>query len=543
MAPGIFESAFDSMTNFALEQIGMDPEFVADYVNWENVRHNFNFDKVDKDAAKKVLDLTGRHAFREVLRGGKAIADRVMEGVEIGAGVTGQWWAAGLTYGAEKIMDYGEQYFESWMGWDEDDKPEKGHWVLIDEGTRRRRRVFGDFEASTLFGEDDEVSEEAQEAAALRNKPLPEMAPKDDLQREMTLAFTISAAADGHIKVVDEHMDVRYPRLSEVVQLKPEMEASLNSNSNTERMREIAAHHHEGLHKPLDEKIQARIGEQVEVDGERWTVVTGTNYEKVVVERNGAHREMAWEDVKPAWNTGHKATTFRTAACPEDHGSSRRKLGQYDNENEMCPGGQHDFMQVGGFHTTQYVWLGNELVCIAAILGKDKVETWSAWDGSKRYPHVDELQPVSESLDSDPLFATFRKFVGYLDHEDALAHLPSQRYGSYCSPAERGSLTQNVAQQRRGKKPETVFKPLDEDYRYDTPGLAQRMDDERERYNKEAAAYENQPPPEKLQRSWEQMSLSSAGGYRYTPGREEGKGVNFVPILLGGALVAFALTR
>ena len=526
MSPATFESAFDSMTSYGLEQIGMDPEFVADYVNWEILRDTFDFTKVDRDVSQNLLNTAGMHASKKMFEEAGKILDRGLDVVAGVMGATGQIYGAGAAILGEEALDWAEGQFENWMGWNEDETPQKGHWVLIDEGTRRRRLP--------LATEDEEISQGAILAASLRGQRIPTMAPKSDLHREMTLALAVSGVEHGRITVIDEKMNMRHPRVSSTLRLTPEMEAKLNENPNTERMRDIAEHHTKGLHQPLADKINSRVGEKVKIDGDLFTVVRGTNYSHVVAERDGRRVTRPWEEVEPAWNTGHIATTYRTEACPATVEHRRLVL-------DGCI--QRDFVTNDGFGVTSYAWYGNELVCVVEILGKDEVIVWSAHTGDEDKRYVQQLTKYAGG--SSRILRKFREAVRDKDHYEAMVWLPSKQHYSYTSPDEVGSLAdRNITQSRRGKSSAEPSRPFRDDDRYETPGLAQRKDRAREKYELDAALYANQQPPDKYGYEWETASMSTLGGSPppYRP-QKEGAGVDFIPIALGGLLVAFALTR
>ena len=168
---------------------------------------------------------------------------------------------------------------------------------------------------------------------------------------------------------------------------------------------------------------------------------------------------------------------------------------------------------------------------------------WSAHTGDEDKRYVQQLTKYAGG--SSRILRKFREAVRDKDHYAALMWLPSKKHYSYTSPDEVGSLAdRNITQSRRGKSSAEPSVPFRDDDRYETPGLAQRKDRAREKYELDAALYANQQPPDKYGYEWETASMSTLGGSPppYRP-QKEGSGVDFIPIALGGLLVAFALTR
>ena len=217
-----------------------------------------------------------------------------------------------------------------------------------------------------------------------------------------------------------------------------------------------------------------------------------------------------------------------------------RRLGRKEGA-DLCAGDSHDFNQGRGFGVGSYAWNRNELVCIVAIKGKDLVKVWSAYDLSEKVLDSRDLRHVTDNPLDDGLFGHFAIACSKADDRRAEEYLPSRLYSGYTSPFMRGSFTQDVEADREkyGAAQHAPFKGLDEEYNYDTPGLAQRKDEERERYNKATDAYGRSGRPES-----ETMSMDSRMGWApYETKTTESSGGMLLPIIVAAALVAFALTR
>ena len=115
--------------------------------------------------------------------------------------------------------------------------------------------------------------------------------------------------------------------------------------------------------------------------------------------------------------------------------------------------------------------------------------------------------------------------------------------------SEKEAWRKFLPQQRRGKFPTVPDAPNIPDQHFHTPGLAKRIDESYQVYEQQAALqaqYETQPPPQKLALAWaDTYSDVSMEAYQRwdRPNPPETSGVTFLPIVLGGLLVAFALTR
>ena len=116
----------------------MNPQFVADFENFEVMRSHFDFTKVDRDVAQNLVNSAGKHATKKAFEEVGKVVDRSLEVVAATLGATGQWYGTAAAILGEEALDWLENKFESYMGWDEE-APKKGHWVLVDHGTRRRR--------------------------------------------------------------------------------------------------------------------------------------------------------------------------------------------------------------------------------------------------------------------------------------------------------------------------------------------------------------------------------------------------------------------
>ena len=390
------------------------------------------------------------------------------------------------------------------MGWTDDDRPKKGHWVLIDEGTRRRRRLPG-----SLGILDSET------------------AAKGEVHRDMTVALVTGAPGKSHTKVVDDRMAERYCANEKLLSVTSGIEDTIDKSSFGTRMRDIVAHHPHGLQREVLDKVKSGVGMWVTVDGQQYRAVEGTTAHKVVVEgSNGRHIERSWDDdgVETAWNTGHHATSWKSA--PDAL--------------------QDNFLTVGGYSPGMLAWFGNELVGVVANKGFEDIRCWSARDARQLDLAPDQLHHY-DSGDGE-LSNIMREFTRALidgDHTRAKSFLISRQLPSLTDPRVQRPMPKFVPQQRRGKAPTPSIPVPGNESRYDAQAMSKQFDQAEAYYNRQAARYPDQSPPDKMQRSWDLMSWESDDP-RTTwdrPNPPEGSGVNFLPIAVGGLIVAFALTR
>ena len=496
-----YESGFDSLTRFGLEKIGMDPNFVADYVNWETVRDHFDFTKVDQKLERHLVDTVGKVASKRAFEEAGKVVDRSLEVIAGVLGATGQWYGTAALILGEEALDWAEKKFEHYMGWTDADLPKKNHWVLINEGTRRRR-LPGLLDSET--------------------------GSKGKTGLDMSLARTMSHEHDGYMNVIDEKLRERNCRVESLLQITPEYEKKLEGNKYAEQMKNLAYQHPHGLAREVGEHVKSSIGTHISIDGQSgYTVVEGTTADHVVAEKGGDHVTRLWADdgVVTQWNANQYATTFRTSP-------------------DLM---QDDFVTTGGFARGDWAWGGGELWVITAINGHSQVRGWSAYDARILDMQASDLEHFEGADYMPKIFKDFRNFAIKGWERQARANLPSNSFPE--ATTEKNAWRKFVPQQRRGKFPAVPDAPNIPDQHFHTPGLAKRIDESYQVYEQQAALqaqYENQPPPQKLALAWaDTYSDVSMEAYQRwdRPNPPETSGVTFLPIVLGGLLVAFALTR
>ena len=97
------ESAFDTLTRFGLEQLGMGPEFIADYTNWEILKDTYDFTKVDSDVSRNLVNTAGKHASKRAFEEVGKVVDRSMEILAGVLGATGQLYGGGRDPGRRGV--------------------------------------------------------------------------------------------------------------------------------------------------------------------------------------------------------------------------------------------------------------------------------------------------------------------------------------------------------------------------------------------------------------------------------------------------------
>ena len=499
--PPSSDSGFDSLSRSGLEKLGMDPGFIADYENYEALLGSFDFTKVDTTFRKNLVDTAGKISSKKAFEEAGKVVDRGLEVMAGVLGATGQWYGTAAAILSEEALDWAESKFENYMGWEEDSEPIKGHWVLIDEGTRRRR-LPGELFANETSG-------------------------KNPLVRSLVAAYADANPHDGYVHLVDQNMRERNEPVEKLRRVTAKIEAELEASPAGSRMKDLIMHHHHGLHRPVIDQVKGKVGQHVTIDGELFTVTQGSTVSRVQAERDGRLVSRPWADpaVQGAWNANNGASTFRSG-----------------------PGNwlQDDFVQAGEFHRGEWVWGGNELFVIVAIKGNELASMWSAWDGRSVDEEPDKLAHFDDGESLPRIFRHFRTAALEGDVTKALASLPSRSYPDLVSQMGAKPDAKFVPRQTRGQH-ETPFKGGGHTSFYDTNREAKRIDADRERYNKQASAWPNQPPPDKYSQAWETTSVMSEDSWgpaqwdRANP--PETSGVTFLPIVLLGLAAAFALTR
>ena len=92
---------------------------------------NVDFSKIDKDATRELLKnyapMLSKQAFELAGKG----MSHLLTLVEMGGAYSGQWYMSGLAFLTDQALNFAEQEFENYMGWDENPSGfTRGEWVI-----------------------------------------------------------------------------------------------------------------------------------------------------------------------------------------------------------------------------------------------------------------------------------------------------------------------------------------------------------------------------------------------------------------------------
>ena len=108
MAPKFLTDGFDQLSDIALKKMGLEPEFIADFDQWEALKKVVDFTKVDRDAAQNLLNSAGQFISKKAF---ETAADALDKGLTVVAGVlgaTGQWYGTAAALIGEEVLDLAE---------------------------------------------------------------------------------------------------------------------------------------------------------------------------------------------------------------------------------------------------------------------------------------------------------------------------------------------------------------------------------------------------------------------------------------------------
>ena len=365
MAPKTVTDGFDQLTSVALNHIGMSPEFITDFARWETLKNSFDFTSVGKDEARNMVNTIGQSASKKAFEEAGKVVDKGMTVLAGVLGATGQWYGTAAALLGEEALDWAEDRFENYMGWDEDE-PEamRGDWAILDLG---RRRVLEE-------GTFEDISPEAQDLAELHGRRLPEALSRKGQHEKHIVLVTRHKAGDGTSEIVDLKTGGRtIVNAHALAKLKDDVQARFNADEQEAAFRTtvLGGRGEAGLRSQLDSQVRRDWGKDVSFDGEHYTVSRETTAESHVFleAADGRQIEVAWDDprLQPVWER-----------------SNARPFPGYNP--------QAGFMQPSpGFNSGDYCWLdrgGDQpetdvLVCVQFVKGAT-ARVWKATDGKCR---------------------------------------------------------------------------------------------------------------------------------------------------------------
>ena len=135
MPPKFLESGFDTTTRSALYGPTLPGDPAQDFISLLNdFTQNYDFTKIDTDAAMNLVNSLGQHASKKMFEKGSTLVNTGLDYVTLRSGATGQWYATAASLVSEKILEWAEKQFTSYMVWEDLDSYKRGDWVVIDFG-------------------------------------------------------------------------------------------------------------------------------------------------------------------------------------------------------------------------------------------------------------------------------------------------------------------------------------------------------------------------------------------------------------------------
>ena len=507
MAPKLVTDGFDQLTHTALSNLGMSPEFITDFDRWEALKDKFDFTSVNKDEMRNLVNSVGKKGSKRAFEEVGHVVDKGMNVLAGVMGATGQWYATAAALVGEEALDWAEDKFENWMGWNEDEPPPyRGEWAILDVGNRR------------MLGEDtfDDVSPEEQDLAELHGRRLPSGKSGKLTHRKDVILVT---APGDHMSEVFNLATFERKQVNNhaFIEMKKEKQAEMNAGENTAALKVAVMDKHgeASLRNSLKSQVRKDWGSQVNYDGQRYTVSRRDAHEAHVFLENDAGQqiEVPMNDPRlgPLWE--------KTNARP------------YPDYNDRA-----GFMQPApGLSQGTYCWLDHgksrRVLVVVQFVKWDQARVAKTTDAELLDVQVTQLEPL-ETASWGKVFTQFAAAVAEDDRDKMLSWLPYRSFPQNCVESQWPSADPktNYSQHPTGGFP-PKGKPEDAPVmrQVDTPGLAQALDQNKELYDKMS-----QPFP----MNWEVRSITEE-----PPAPESTKGFDLIPLLLGAALVVFVATR
>jgi len=521
--PPFLETAFDTTTSRAI--VGYEeppPDLSVDFVSLlHNFAKDFDFTKVDQDAAMNFVNTAAKHASKVAFEQGSQIVDKGLEWLAGGSAVAQQWYITAAALVSEQALDWAEKKFSTYMGWDELDSFTRGDWILIYFGTvpsqlwehpedvNRRRRLGG--KQRTLEGVFGDMSEEAvyrgHEASLA------------EVQHAYHIGLATGnkqvSSSGNYIEAIDIQTGVeKYFPAQDVRRLEESFAKSLDADVGLAKIKALVSDPNTRLPNQMAVQVNTRIGDRVEFYGDQYQIVKGAAHGKFRLEANGNYVDVPYDDadLQPAWND----TTYRP-----------------------LPGGQGGgFVTLGGYNAGDYLWVKQDsdewlLHCMHSAKGEE-LFVFNATTGAQSRANIRSVRPVNRDFPRSGLWGQFIDAVRSLDGQRAKAVAPGRKYPNDCR-AHRTDYS------KFGKLPKQSF--------WEPPTGGQLVNYD---YDKLPTAKESQEQDSldeynslnQLDMDWEAGELGYGRGF----GQDTGElipsaTVGYVVLLVAAASAAYVLTR
>ena len=521
MAPKFLTDGFDQLSDIALKKMGLEPEFIADFDQWEALKKVVDFTKVDRDAAQNLLNSAGQYLSKKAF---ETAADAVNKGLTVVAGVlgaTGQWYGTAAALIGEEVLDLAESYFEGYMGWDKEEEFYVGEWVIIDKGRRRR------------LGEPAfvPVSSEEQELAALHGRRLPDQKTlPNEHEKHLGIITKPHPDSDGKYEVFDSQTgSIGHYNQGAFFGVNKETQEEYNNSPQLSQLKGMAFHRGIGFRSEVAAASYAKIGDHLRYDNRPFTVVPGSKHlenARIADDQTGVTREVAWGDPKLVTDA-FVNTSFQP----------------FDGHNP-----NQGFVQTAGVAMGTFAWRLREndyvLVVVKSVdRSNQTARTASCLDNSDEDAVPLAMLRPARSAHLPPRFGSFLGAVleGPSGLDRRIEYLPGKDEGGLrraCTMAVGAEDFQYVPQPRRGKPESGPVRPPQEGPDWvQTPQLARAIEDNRQRREQQgqraAERYNLKYDPYEYQSEWGDPELPGKGG----------AGNFMMPVLALGAMAAFVLTR
>ena len=522
MAPKFLTDGFDQLSDIALTKMGLEPEFIADFDQWEALKKVVDFTKVDRDAAQNLLNSAGQYLSKKAF---ETAADAVNKGLTVVAGVlgaTGQWYGTAAALVGEEVLDLAESYFESYMGWDKEEEFFKGEWVIIDKGRRRR---LGEAEFVP-------VSSEEQELAALHGRRLPDQKSlPNEHEKHLGVISNGQADSDGLLNTFDTQTGTRdWVSRGALFGLNKEKQLEYDNREDLLPFKAMAFHKNTGFRDEVANKASARIGDHVYLDDQPFTVSKGSKHIEnayLISPEPGQKLEVPWGS--PRLKTdGYVTSTF----VPYDG----------DNPNQ-------GFVQAGREYEGEFFWeiRDNHYVLVVALYYNRELQEASVANckSGERYDvPINLLSPYKGASKLPKVFGNFYDAcmkTGDEADRKRRSNIPGNYHPEMVTRVLGAELDIKFMPQHKQGKPESrPSRPLQDGPDYvATPELARALEQNRQ---------ENALKGKRDGERWNVVpyrysDLGEDWGEPEVPLEKGGAGNFMMPVLALGAMAAFVLSR
>ena len=421
MPPKFLESGFDTTTGTALYGPTLPGDPAQDFISLLNdFTQNYDFTKIDTDAAMNLVNSLGQHASKKMFEKGSTLVNTGLDYVTLRSGATGQWYATAASLVSEKILEWAEKQFTSYMGWEDLDSYKRGDWVVIDFGMvptqlashpddvdRRRRLPGSTFEQALTRTQEHEAIYKGGDHGR-----------GSSLHIGLASGQVQNSTAGTWVEALDVQTgENQYFAAEKVRKLAPQFAGELNSDPRLSKIRTLFSEPHTPVPDQLGVSFNTRVGDQVVFLGDLWEIVSGAEEGKIRLLGNGEMVDVPLRDsrLQPAYNS----TSYKPMP-----------------DNALMGGESGGFVTQGGYNAGDYVWVQGDsdtwfLNCLHSISG-ERMYVWDATTGEDGHCDMSAVRPVAKGFPRSGEWGQFIDAVMERDSTRAREIAPGKRHPEDC---------------------------------------------------------------------------------------------------------------